>query len=332
MSQIISLPSKLKIVQEEGFSGTYEVEGLYPGYGHTLGNSLRRIILSSIPGAAITEVKIEGVDHEYSTLEGLKEDVLSLVLSLKRVRFKMLTDEPQIAKLSVTGEKAVTAGDIEAPGQLEVLNPEEPLATLTDKKSKLVIEMKVERGLGFVAKNNSKAKKEKVDIGVIALDAVYTPVRKVSYEVENMRSGDQTNFNRLRISIQTDGTLTPREAFEFSIKTMMEQLRAVLDLKEQEDRPTVSAEEIEAEVMQDVEANKTEADSEEDYNDALKTRIESLELSTRVANALSEASIRTVGGLVKKTEDELLELEGLGGKGVEEIKEALAKFNLDLKA
>jgi DNA-directed RNA polymerase subunit alpha len=332
MSQIISLPSKLKIVQEEGFSGTYEVEGLYPGYGHTLGNSLRRIILSSIPGAAITEVKIEGVDHEYSTLEGLKEDVLSLVLSLKRVRFKMLTDEPQIAKLSVTGEKAVTAGDIEAPGQLEVLNPEEPLATLTDKKSKLVIEMKVERGLGFVAKNNSKAKKEKVDIGVIALDAVYTPVRKVSYEVENMRSGDQTNFNRLRISIQTDGTLTPREAFEFSIKTMMEQLRAVLDLKEQEERPTVSAEEIEAEVMQDVEANKTEADSEEDYNDALKTRIESLELSTRVANALSEASIRTVGGLVKKTEDELLELEGLGGKGVEEIKEALAKFNLDLKA
>lgn len=332
MSQIISLPSKLKIVEEEGFSGTYEVEGLYPGYGHTLGNSLRRIILSSIPGAAITEVKIEGVDHEYSTLEGLKEDVLSLVLSLKRVRFKMLTDEPQVAKLAVTGEKSVTAGDIEVPGQLEVLNPEEPLATLTDKKSKLVIEMKVERGLGFVAKNNSKAKKEKVDIGVIALDAVYTPVRKVSYEVENMRSGDQTNFNRLRINIQTDGTLTPREAFEFSIKTMMEQLRAVLDLKEQEERPTVSAEEIEAEVMQDVEANKSEADSEEDYNDALKTRIESLELSTRVANALSEASIRTVGGLVKKTEDDLLELEGLGGKGVEEIKEALAKFNLDLKA
>jgi DNA-directed RNA polymerase subunit alpha len=254
------------------------------------------------------------------------------VQPLRKLKLKELITNIQIAKLSVTGEKAVTAGDIEAPGQLEVLNPEEPLATLTDKKSKLVIEMKVERGLGFVAKNNSKAKKEKVDIGVIALDAVYTPVRKVSYEVENMRSGDQTNFNRLRISIQTDGTLTPREAFEFSIKTMMEQLRAVLDLKEQEERPTVSAEEIEAEVMQDVEANKTEADSEEDYNDALKTRIESLELSTRVANALSEASIRTVGGLVKKTEDELLELEGLGGKGVEEIKEALAKFNLDLKA
>lgn len=333
MSNVISLPSKLKIVREEDNSGTYEIEGLYPGYGHTLGNSLRRIILSSIPGASITSLKINGVDHEYATLDGVKEDVLTMVLYLKRVRFRLDTDEPQVAKLVVKGDaKTVTAADIEVPGQMEVLNKDQYICETTAKKVDLNIEMTVEKGLGFVPKSNSK--KDKSDIGVIAVDAVFTPIRKVNYEVENMRVGDQTNYNRLRMSIQTDGTYTPREALEFSIKTMIEQLRTVLDLKEIEERPTVSAEEIEAEVMEgkqaeeDAAAEKTEEDV---YNDVLKTRIESLELSTRTENALSEASIRTIGGLVKKSAEDVLALDGIGDKGVEEIQDALKKFKLGLK-
>lgn len=333
MSNAISLPSKLKIVQEEGSSGTYEIEGLYPGYGHTLGNSLRRIILSSIPGASITSLRVNGVEHEYATLDGVKEDVLTMVLYLKRVRFRLDTDEPQTAKLVVKGSvKTVTAADIETPGQMEVLNGDQYICEVTDKKADLNIELTVERGLGFVQRSNSK--KDKNEIGTIAVDAVFTPIRKVNYEVENMRVGDQTNYNRLRISIQTDGTLTPREALEFSIKTMIEQLHTVLDLKEIEERPTVSAEEIEAEVMegkQIVEDASAEKTKEDVYNDVLKTRIESLELSTRTENALSNASIRTIGGLVKKSEEDVIALDGIGDKGVVEIQNALKKFNLGLK-
>lgn len=331
MSHTILLPSKLKTVSEDTTSGVYEIEGLYPGYGHTLGNALRRIILSSIPGAAITKIKIAGAEHEYSTLSGVKEDALTIVLNLKRLRFRLDSDEAVTAKLKVKGDKQVTGADFELPGQVQLMNPEQPIALITDKKTELDIEITIEPGLGFVPKSNTK--KSRAEIGEIIIDAVYTPIRKVSYEVEDMRVGDRTDHNRLRMSIQTDGSLTAREALEYAINIMLQQFRAILDLKEEEENP-ISVADIEAEVVNAMKSSEEATDdkSEADYTDALKTRIDTLEdLSTRTQNALAEASIRTIGGLVQKTEADLLALDGIGDKGVEEVRAVLAKFDLGLK-
>ena len=219
----VALPSKPRVVNEEEFHGVYEVDGLYPGYGHTLGNSLRRIILSSLPGAAITQVKIDGVQHEFSAIDGVKEDVITILLNLKRLRIHMHTDGPVTLTLKASGQKVVTAADITVPSQVEILNPEQKIAEITDKSTKLDIELTVEHGLGYVPREVHQ--KDKVDIGTIALDAVFTPIRRVNYEVENMRVGDRTDYNRLRIAIETDGTLTPREALEQSIEIMIHQLK-----------------------------------------------------------------------------------------------------------
>lgn len=316
----ITLPSKPKILNEDGFKGTYEIESLYPGYGHTLGNSLRRIILSSLLGAAITTVKIDGVAHEFSTLEGVKEDVITLLLNLKKTRFKLSTMEPQIVTLSVKGVKDVTAGDITVSGQVEVLNPELKLATLTDKNAALNIEIVVAKGFGYVAKEVHQ--KEKVDIGIIAVDAIFTPIRRVNYEVENMRVGDRTDYNRLIITIETDGTIAPRRALESSIEIMINQMKAVIGFVEK------------VEVAEVSEGESDESSSRKDTvdNELLKTRIEQLDLSTRTTNALSNANIRTVGGLARKTEEDLLEIDGLGDKGINEIKRALSAHSITLKA
>ena len=312
----VALPSKPLIVSEEEFSGSYEIDGLYPGYGHTLGNSLRRIILSSLPGAAITSIKIDGISHEFSTLQGVKEDVITLLLNLKKVRLEMHTDTPQTLTLSVKGPKTVTAGDIETPGQVTVLNPTAQIAEVTDKSGKLFCTMTVERGLGFVPKE--ALQKDKVDIGTIALDAIFTPIRRVNYEVENMRVGDRTDFNRLKIFIETDGTITPRAALEKSIETMINQLKAIIGFKEEEiSLPAPAGEE---------KSEPKKADAE-----FLKTRVESLELSARIATALSGANIRTVGGLVRKSEEDLLEVDGLGAKAVQEIKRILTEHGVALK-
>jgi len=179
MEYLITLPSKPRIVTENEFSGVYEIDNLHPGYGQTLGNSLRRIILSSLPGAAITSVKIEGASHEFSTLEGVQEDVLTILLNLKRIRLAMSTDETQTMTLTMKGPGGATAGDITLPGQLTVLNPEQPIAEVTKKGVELVIEMKVERGLGYVPRE--VLQQDRVDIGTIALDATFTPIRRVFY-------------------------------------------------------------------------------------------------------------------------------------------------------
>lgn len=316
----VALPSKPRIVSEKEFGGVYEIDGLYPGYGHTLGNSLRRIILSSLPGAAITSVKIDGVQHEFATIEGVKEDVITILLNLKRVRIQMLSDEPQQMRIEVKGTKVVTAADIEIPGQVQVLNPEQVIAEVTGKDTKLSIEITVERGLGYVAKE--VLQKDRVEVGVISLDAVFTPIRRVNYEVENMRIGDQTDFNRLRIFIETDGTVTAKEALEKSIEIMINQLKAIIGFKEEE---IELPEEVPAE-EEVSEEEKKEVDSE-----FLKTRIDDLDLSARTTNSLESANIRTVGGLVRKREEDILSIEGIGQKGLQEIKRALSNFGVTLK-
>jgi DNA-directed RNA polymerase subunit alpha len=320
----IIIPSKPRVVLEEGNKGVFEIDGLSPGYGHTLGNSLRRIILSSLPGASVTSIKIDGVSHEFQTMEGIKEDVIVMILNLKKTRFKMLSDEPQTVTLSVKGPKEVFASDIKTGGQVEILNPDLHLVEVTGKVN-LNIEMRIEKGLGFISKEAFQ--KEKVDVGTIAVDAIFTPIRRVSYEVENMRVGDKTNHNRLRISIETDGTLTAREALSKSIEIMIMQLKAIIDFKEPEEEVKVSKKaEKEEEMLGDEKEEK-----KGDFADVLKTRTDGLDLSTRTLNALTGANIRTLGGLARKKREDLLEIEGIGEKGITEIKKVLTKFGLNLK-
>ena len=228
----IVLPGKPRVVSEDETKGIYEIDGLYAGYGHTLGNSLRRIILSSMPGCAITTVKVAGVPHEFSTLPGVKEDVISILLNLKRVCFQMSGDEPQTLTLSVKGSKDVTAGDIKMPPQVTAVNKDFHIATLTDKSASLEIEMTIEKGMGYSPKEARG--KGKMDVGTIAVDAIFTPIRRVNYEVENMRVGEHTDYNRLRITIETDGTVSPHDALSASIGIMIRQLKAIVGFKEEE--------------------------------------------------------------------------------------------------
>ena len=323
----IIMPSKPRIVVEEGNKGVFEIDGLYPGYGHTLGNSLRRIILSSLPGASVTSVKIDGVSHEFQTMDGIKEDVIVMILNLKKIRFRMLSDEPQTVTLSIKGPKEVTAADIKTGGQGEVLNPELHIVEVTGKIN-LNIEMKIEKGLGFISKEIFQ--KEKIDVGTIAVDAIFTPIRRVSYEVENMRVSDKTNYNRLRISIETDGTLSPREALSQSIEIMINQLKAIVDFKEPEEVSLPASADKKAS-KEDSNTAEEDDKKEADFADVLKTRTDSLDLSTRTLNALTSANIRTLGGLARKKREDLLEVEGIGEKGISEIKKVLGKFGLNLK-
>jgi len=312
MEYHITLPSKPRIVSEEGLQGVYEIDSLYPGYGHTLGNSLRRIILSSLPGAAVTQVKIEGVPHEFATIDGARETVMEILLNLKRVHFVLHGDESQTISLVAKGAGEVTAKDFKLPSQVEIKNPEQHICDLSGKAS-LELEATIERGLGYVARE--VLTKDKVDIGTIALDATFTPIRRVNYEVDNMRVGDRTDFNRLRILIETNGTISPREALEKSIEVMIHQLKAVIGFQERESSRTSSS-----------------AKTSEGATDAAKVKIADLALPPRVTSSLEGAGIKSAAGLARKTASALKELDGIGDKAIEEISVALAGHGLTLKA
>jgi DNA-directed RNA polymerase subunit alpha len=329
----ITLPSAPRLVSEEGNKGVYEIDNLYPGYGHTLGNSIRRIVLSSLEGAAITSLKINGVSHEFSVIEGVKEDVINIILNLRKVRFQLLTDEPQTVSLNIKDAKQIFASDIDTGGQITVLNEDQYIAETTSGNVDLQIEMKIESGLGFLPKE--VLQKDKVEIGHITVDAAFSPIRRVSYDVEEMRVGDKTNYNRLRISIETDGTYTPRQALEKSIEIMISQLQAIHHFEALDITPIKMAEIVEKEIQDSMdmneEENKEEKKDDDDDTEVLKTRIEDLNLSTRTLNALANAKIRTVGGIARKKKDDLLELEGMGEKGIQEIKRSLSNFGILLK-
>jgi DNA-directed RNA polymerase subunit alpha len=314
MEYHITLPSKPRVVSEEGLQGVYEIDSLYPGYGHTLGNSLRRIILSSLPGAAITRVKIEDVPHEFATIDGVRETVMEILLNLKRVHFVLHGDEPQTISLITKGAGKVTAADFKCPSQVEIQNLDQHIADLSGSKASLNIEATIERGLGYVPREVLTS--EKVDVGTIALDATFTPIRRVNYEVENMRVGDRTDFNRVRILIETNGTISPREALEKSIEIMIHQLRAIIGFQEESAPASASA----------------EGKKDDDTIDPAKIKIADLELSARIASALEDAGIKSVAGLARKSASALKELDGIGEKAIEEISEALAGYGLTLKS
>ncbi len=318
LDHTIILPSRPKVVSEDKLRGVYEIDSLYPGYGHTLGNSLRRIILSSLPGTALIVIKIDGVKHEFSTLDGLKEDIITLILNLKKVRFKSAVDEPQEVTLRVKGLKKITAADIKTSGQVEILNKDQYIAEITDKKITLDVTMQLEQGIGYIPKK--MLQQDKVEVGTIVLDAVFTPIRRVNYEVENMRVGDRTDYNKLRIFIETDGTLSPREALERSIEIMIKQLKAIVGFQEEE--------EVEAELPKEEGVEEVKEGVDKDF---LRTRIDTLGFSTRTANALAGSNIRTVGGLIRKSPDDLYNIDGLGEKGMQEIRRTLGNFGVILK-
>ncbi len=323
---MIPLPSQPKIILEEDNRAVFEIEGLYSGYGQTIGNSLRRALLSSLKGAAITSVKIEGVGHEFSTIEGVKEDVVEILLNLKQLRFRVYEDGPFVITLSQSGEKKISGKDFKTPSQVEIVTPDVYIATLTSKKSKLVLEAVVESGLGYVPVEARAKDKDKVEIGTIALDAIFSPVRHVNYEVENMRVGDRTDYNRLRIHITTDGSLTPREAFQKAVEILIGQFEALRqEFSETPKRSAKGAAEAEAG------ASRAESPKEKEAESTLKIKLNTLKLSSRTLNILLDAGIKTVGGLARKKESALREIEGLGDKGIQEIKKALGNFGITLK-
>ncbi|MFY9461585.1 MAG: DNA-directed RNA polymerase subunit alpha [Candidatus Sungiibacteriota bacterium] len=322
---MIPFPLQPKIILEEGNRGIFEIEGLYPGYGNTLGNAMRRALLSSLEGAAITNAKIEGVNHEFSTIPGVLEDIIELTLNLKQVRFKMHGDGPYTATLNIKGEKKADAGDIKTPSQLEVVNPDQHIATLTDKKGSVSMEFTVEKGLGY--QPIEARTKEKVAIGTVALDAAFSPVKVVNFDVENMRVGDRTDYNRIRFHIETDGSVSPKGAFTEAARILVGQFDALsgafaekAERGRETARPAAKVSEGEA---------KEEAESYEDM--VAKKRVDELEFSTRVLNALGSAGIKTVGQLLKKSGKRLKETAGLGDKGIQEIKKALGNLGLTLK-
>ena len=246
----LSEPITVKTIKESPVKGEFEIGGLYTGYGLTITNALRRVLLSSIPGYAITQFRIKGVDHEFSTVPGLVENIVDLTLNLKQIRLKMLTDEPQTLTLKTKGEKEITAGDIEVPAQVKILNPELHVATLSDKSASLEMELVVEKGLGYWPVENRKS--EKAIIGLIQIDSLFSPVLKVSYDVESMRVGERADFNRVKMTIETDGSLTPSSALHKAAKILVDHFTKIGDLIE------VEAEEVESEAEKETDSEKAE--------------------------------------------------------------------------
>jgi len=322
----ISLPSHPKIIKLTPTEGVFEIEGCYPGYGLTLGNALRRVLLSSLPGAAITSVKIKGVQHEFSTIPYVLEDVIQIILNLKQIRFRIHTDQPVTAILKAKGEKKVKAGDIETPAELEVVNPDAPIATLTDRKAELEMELEIEPGLGYVPVEQRK--KEKLEIGKIAIDAIFSPIKKVNYTVENMRVGDRNDYNRLRMTIETDGTITPEEALKKAAEILMNQFKVFTVLEEAGKKE--KKEKLITKKTKSVKKETKKAAVKEE-KDPTKLKIEELKLPARLINLLTSNGIKTVAGLIRKTESDLEKIEGLGGKGIKEIRKVLGQFGLTLK-
>lgn len=239
--QYLSETVTIKTVSENAKEGVFEIEGLYTGYGITIGNALRRVLYSSLPGAAVTQIKIKGVGHEFTTIENVLEDVVTIALNFKKLRFKMYTDEPQVLTLKAKGEKKVYASDIKANSQVEIITPDILIATLTHKNAELDIELTVEKGLGYVPVEERKT--EKLPIGAIAIDAIFSPVVKANFEVENMRVGDRTDYNRVRFHIITDGTITPSSALHKASNILKDHFEKIAALEVMQSEEKGSGEE-----------------------------------------------------------------------------------------
>ena len=296
---------------EMGTYGKFVVEPLERGYGTTLGNSLRRILLSSLPGVAVTSVKIDGILHEFSTIPGVKEDVTEIILNLKKLAIKMTGENEKRVIINEVGPKEVTAADIRGDADIEIFNPELHIATL-DENTTLVMEINLARGRGYVPAENNKD--ESTPISVIPTDSIYTPVRKCNFTVENTRVGQVTDYDKLILEIWTDGSVTPREGVSIGAKIMQEHLNLFVELND-------SAEGME--IMVEKEENQKEK--------ALEMTIEELELSVRSFNCLKRAAINTVEELTQKSEEDMMKVRNLGKKSLDEVKNKLEELGLSLR-
>ena len=290
--------------------GKYVIEPLERGYGTTLGNSLRRVLLSSLPGTAVTSIRISGIQHEFSAIPGVKEDVTEIVLNIKRIIARLHSDEPKTVYIEASGECEVTAGDIKADGEVEILNPELHIATLGPDAS-LSMELTLDHGRGYVPADKNKNPQQ--IIGTIPVDSIYTPVLKVNYAVENTRVGNQTDFDKLTLEVWTDRTITPRDAVSLGAKILVDHFTLFTDLSDSiGSRSTV------------VEKVETQRDK------VLVMTIEELDLSVRSFNCLKRANINTVEDLISKTQDEMIKVRNLGRKSLEEVEHKLAMMGLSL--
>jgi len=328
---MIPLPQSFKVKKIKENHASFEAEGFWPGYGTTLGNALRRVLLSSLEGAAVTEVKIQGASHEFSTISGVSEDVLQILMNLKKLRFKSFSGEPQKVTLSVQGEKEVKGSDIKLSPQIELANPELVIATINDKKAGLDMELQIEKGVGYVSQDLIKNKKP--EIGVIALDAIFTPIKSVNYKVENMRVGGRTDFDKLEIEVETDGTVDPETAFSQAIDILLGQLQFMKENLNPAEPKIVISEEPEGteETAKEPEEAAEKESEKEEAPSALDKELGELKISSRTLNVLAEHKIKTVSKLVSKTAEDIAGLKGMGDKGMKEIRKALKKMDLDFK-
>lgn len=307
MSNLIHNPALTNIDESSATSATFTIEPLHAGYGNTLGNSLRRVLLSSIEGGAIVAFRIEGASHEFATIEGVKEDVVDIMLNLKNVRVKVFTDEPVELRLEKKGAGVITAGDIKATADVEIVNPDQIIATIDDPKKSVVMDLVVEAGRGYRTIEESSV--DRLHSDMIALDAVFSPVLRVRYKVHSTRVGQETNLDKLLLTVDTDGAITPREAFEEAAAILVNQYTALAGSTIVEAAPALGQVDVE-------EANE------------LNTPIEELNLTARTANALVNNDIRTVHDLVTLSEQDLRELKGFGSKALDEVKDKLAELEL----
>lgn len=307
MTKVIHNPALAKVDDHSDVSASFVIEPLHAGYGNTLGNSLRRVLLSSIAGGAIVSFKIEGATHEFTTVKGIKEDVVDISLNLKNVRVKVHADEPVELRLEKKGAGVVTAGDIKTTADVEVINPEQVICTIDDPKGAVVIDLVVDSGRGYRTIEDSS--ESRVHSDHIALDAVFSPVLRVRYKVDPTRVGQETNLDKLTMTVDTDGTLSPREAFEEAAAILVNQYTALAGSTTVEAAPALG---------------QTDADDASELN----TPIEELNLTARTANALINNDIRTVQDLVTLTELDLRELKGFGSKALDEVKDKLAELEL----
>ena len=306
-------PKRLEVEKETStpFYGKFTAEPLERGFGLTIGNSLRRILLSSLQGAAVASVKIDGVLHEFSAIPGVKEDVTEIILNLKELRLRLHTEGPKTIRIKAEGPKELKAGDITVSDTVEILNPEHHIATLS-KDSKLSMEMVVRAGRGYVPAERNK--EENQPIGTIPIDAIFSPIKKVNYTVTNARVGQRTDYDKLVLEVWTDGSLTPEEAVAYSAKILKDQLSIFITFDEREAEEAISGESKEGEKL----------------NENLLRSVDELELSVRSANCLKHANIRLIGDLIQKTEADILATKNFGKKSLNEIKEILADMGLSL--
>jgi DNA-directed RNA polymerase subunit alpha len=302
---------KIECVESSDFYGKYIVEPLERGYGITLGNSFRRVLLSSLPGAAVTSIRIDGVLHEFSTVEGVVEDTTDIVLNLKELVVRLHSDEPVIVRIEAEGEGEVSAGDIIHGPDVDIVNPDLHIATL-DNNGRLMMEIVLAKGRGYVPADRNK--KADDPIGVIPIDSIFTPVRRVNYTVEDTRVGQITDYDRLILEVWTDGSIAPDDAVTVAAKILTEHLRLFLELTDTGD---------ELEIMVEKE--------EEEKDRVLEMAIEELDLSVRSYNCLKRAGVNTVEELTRKTEEDMMKVRNLGKKSLQEVKEKLAALGLALR-